>query len=64
MSRENVEIVRAAFEAWNAGDMDAVREWHDPEEFVRPAGRLPEGMLGALIGGASIPAARGRRPVD
>ena len=26
MSQENVEIVRAAFEAWNAGDMDAVRE--------------------------------------
>src|SRR5690348_8027211 len=25
MSQENVEIVRAAFEAWNAGDMDALR---------------------------------------
>jgi ketosteroid isomerase-like protein len=30
MSQENVEIVRAAFEAWNAGDMDALRESYDP----------------------------------
>jgi ketosteroid isomerase-like protein len=26
MSQENVEVVKAAFEAWNAGDMDAFRE--------------------------------------
>ena len=31
MSQENVEVVRAAFEAWNAGDMDAFRELHDPD---------------------------------
>ena len=26
MSQKDVEIVRAAFEAWNAGDVDAIRE--------------------------------------
>ena len=31
MSQENVEIVRAAFDAWNAGDMDALRELYDPD---------------------------------
>jgi ketosteroid isomerase-like protein len=30
MSHENVEIARASFEAWNAGDMDALRELYDP----------------------------------
>jgi ketosteroid isomerase-like protein len=39
MSRENVEVVRAAHEAWNAGDMEAFRDLHDPEVF----GRSPEG---------------------
>ena len=31
MSQENVEVVRATFEAWNAGDMDAIREQYDPD---------------------------------
>ena len=31
MSQENVEIVKAAFEAWNAGDMDAFRELLHPD---------------------------------
>jgi predicted lipid-binding transport protein (Tim44 family) len=31
MSQENVEVVRTAFEAWNAGDMDALRELYDPD---------------------------------
>ncbi len=35
MSQENVEIVRRAFAAWNAGDMDALRELHDPEVISR-----------------------------
>jgi ketosteroid isomerase-like protein len=39
MSQENVEVVRAAFEAWNAGDMDAVRELYDADVFMR----MPEG---------------------
>jgi ketosteroid isomerase-like protein len=30
MSQENVEIMRANFEAWNAGDMDAIRERFAP----------------------------------
>ena len=39
MSQENVEIVRAAFEAWNAGDMDAFRDVYDPDAILR----IPEG---------------------
>ena len=39
MSQENVEVVRATFEAWNAGDMDAVRELYDPDVSLR----MPEG---------------------
>ena len=35
MSQENVEIVKAAFEAWNAGDMDALRDLCDPYVIVR-----------------------------
>ena len=42
MSQENVEVVRALFEAWNAGDMSAVRELYDPEVIVRPAEGWPE----------------------
>jgi ketosteroid isomerase-like protein len=42
MSQENVEIVRAFFEAWNAGDMDAVRELHDPNVIQRAPDGWPE----------------------
>ena len=42
MSQENVEIVRAAVEAWNAGDMDAVRELYDPDVIVRAPEGWPE----------------------
>jgi ketosteroid isomerase-like protein len=31
MSRENIEVVRAVFPAWNAGNMDAIRELNDPD---------------------------------
>ena len=31
MSQENVEVIRAVNEAWNARDMDAFRELLDPE---------------------------------
>jgi ketosteroid isomerase-like protein len=34
MSQENVEVVRAAFEAWNAGRMDALREMYHPDTTV------------------------------
>jgi ketosteroid isomerase-like protein len=30
MSQENVEIVRASWEAWSRGDMDALFEFYDP----------------------------------
>ena len=39
MSEENLKVVRAALEAWNAGDMDALRELYDPEIILR----MPEG---------------------
>jgi ketosteroid isomerase-like protein len=42
MSRENVEVVRAAYEAWNAGDMDAMRELFDPGIIWRPPEGWPE----------------------
>jgi uncharacterized protein len=42
MSEENIEVVRALFEAWNAGDMDALRElWHR-DAIARPAKGWPE----------------------
>jgi hypothetical protein len=31
MSRANVEVVQAALDAWNAGDMDAFGALHDPD---------------------------------
>ena len=42
MSQENVEVVKAAYVAWNAGDMDAYRELCDPEIIVRPPKDWPE----------------------
>ena len=42
MSRENVEIVRVGFEAWNAGDMDALRESFAPDLIVRAPEGWPE----------------------
>ena len=42
MSQENVEIVRRGFEAWNAGDMDALRELYDPGIIWRRPEGWPE----------------------
>jgi ketosteroid isomerase-like protein len=42
MSEENVEVVRAASQAWNAGDTDAFREMHHPDVILRPAKDWPE----------------------
>ena len=42
MSQENVEVVRAGFAAWNAGDMDALRELHDPDVIARAIEGWPE----------------------
>src|SRR5438046_6895917 len=43
MSQENVEVVRAGIEAWNAGDMGAFGESYDPHVVVRYADGWPEG---------------------
>jgi len=42
MSKENVEVARAVFAAWNTGDMDALRELYDPDVIVRMAENWPE----------------------
>jgi ketosteroid isomerase-like protein len=42
MSQENVEVVRATIAAWNAGDMDGLRELNHPEVIVRPPRGWPE----------------------
>ena len=42
MSQENVEVVRAANNAWNAGDLDATRELYDPDVIMRMAEGWPE----------------------
>jgi ketosteroid isomerase-like protein len=42
MSQENVEVVRAAYRAWNGGDMDSFRELYDPDVILRPPGIWPE----------------------
>ena len=42
MSEENVEVARAYFEAWNAGDMDALREVYHPDLIVRAPEGWPE----------------------
>jgi ketosteroid isomerase-like protein len=42
MSQENVEVARAFFDAWNAGDMDAVREMHAPDATLRTVENWPE----------------------
>ena len=42
MSQENVEIVKATLEAWNTGDMEALRELYDPNAIVRMPDDWPE----------------------
>ena len=42
MSGETAAIVRAGFGAWNAGDMDALREIFDPGVTWRPPEGWPE----------------------
>ena len=34
MSQENVDVIRGLFEAWNARDMDAVRECYAPDAML------------------------------
>ena len=42
MSQENVEIMRAAFEAWNAGDMEALFAHFHPELVYHPRADEPD----------------------
>jgi ketosteroid isomerase-like protein len=42
MSRENADVVRGAVEAWNAGDMNSLRGFYDPDVVVRPFPDWPE----------------------
>ena len=42
MSQENIELLRAFFAAWNAGDMDALRELHDPDVIMQAPKGWPE----------------------
>ena len=42
MSQENVDIVRAAYEAWNAGDMETFRELCHPDVIMRAIEGWPE----------------------
>ena len=42
MPQENVEAVKAAFEAWNAGDMDAFRKLLAPDVTLRNPEGWPE----------------------
>ena len=42
MSEKIVEVVRAAYEAWNAEDMDALRELYDPDVIMRAIEGWPE----------------------
>src|SRR3979490_835213 len=39
MSQENMEVMKAAFDAWNAGHTDALRDMLHPDVILR----LPEG---------------------
>ena len=64
MSQENVEIVRAVFAAWNAGDMEAIRDRCDPEIVMRTPDRWPE--PGPYFGREAVMKAFGqiREPFD
>jgi ketosteroid isomerase-like protein len=52
MSEENVDVVRAIFGAWNAGDMDALRELFDPDVTVRAPEGWPES--GPFVGREAV----------
>lgn len=64
MSQRNVEVVRGAFEAWNAGDMDRLREIHDPEVILRAPPGWPE--PGPFVGRDAVMEGFGqlRRPLN
>jgi ketosteroid isomerase-like protein len=52
MSRENVEIVRAVYEAWNSGDIDTLRGFLHPEVIMRMPEDWPE--RGPFVGREAV----------
>ena len=42
MPQENIELVKAAFDAWNAGDMDGYAAFLDADVIVRAPANWPE----------------------
>ena len=52
MSQENVEVVRAVYEAWNAGDTVALSDLYDPDAIVRPDKNWPE--QGPFVGRKAV----------
>jgi ketosteroid isomerase-like protein len=42
VTQENVEVVKAAFDAWNAGDMDRLRDMYDPHIVLHMVPGWPE----------------------
>ena len=58
MSAENVEVVRRAFDAWNAGDLDAFVDAHDPDVVVVAPEGWPEGAVSEGIEAWSLQAER------
>jgi len=52
VSQENVEVVEAVIEAWNAGNMDALRELYDPDVIMRTPEGWPES--GPFVGREAV----------
>ena len=52
MSEENIEVVRTYWKVWNAGDMEGVRELHDPDAVVEGLPDWPE--PGPFVGRDSV----------
>jgi ketosteroid isomerase-like protein len=42
VSEENVEVVKAGYDAWNAGDMDRLRDLYDPNVVLHGLPGWPE----------------------
>jgi ketosteroid isomerase-like protein len=52
MSQANVEVVKAAFDAWNAGDMDRLRDMYDPNMVLHMVPGWPE--QGPFVGREAV----------
>jgi ketosteroid isomerase-like protein len=52
MSQENIKVVQAAFEAYNAGRMDALRELYEPDVIMRGLDDWPE--RGPFVGSDAV----------